>query len=79
MARLTLRLPDSLHDALTALAEKEGVSLNHMVVYALTQATAGELAQRQRQQFDAMRARFSTARADDALDTLLAERPTSRE
>ncbi len=75
MARLTLRLPDSLHDAMAALAEKEGVSLNHFVVYALTQATAAELAVRQRQQFEAMRTRYPQAQAEAALERLLDERP----
>ena len=74
MARLTLRLPDSLRDAITTLADKEGVSLNHFVVYALTQAAATELVERQRQDFDAMKSRFPKDRAEAALDALLAER-----
>jgi len=37
MGRLTLRLPETLHQKLVALAEEEGVSLNHYIVYALTQ------------------------------------------
>ncbi len=40
MSRLTLRLPDTLHQQLEALAEQEAVSLNQYIVYALTrQAT----------------------------------------
>jgi len=40
MGRLTLRLPDSLHQQLELPAEHEAVSLNQYVVYALTrQAT----------------------------------------
>ena len=74
MARLTLRMPDSLHDAITALAEKEGVSLNHFVVYALTQATATELALRQREAFESLRARFPKDQAEAALESLLADR-----
>ena len=74
MARLTLRLPDSLHDAIASLADKEGVSLNHYVVYALTQAAAAELVGRQRQQFDTLKSRFPADRAEAALDGLLAER-----
>ncbi len=74
MARLTLRMPDSLHDAIAALADKEGVSLNHFVVYALTQATAGELALRQRAAFEALRTRVPQAEADAALNELLATR-----
>lgn len=36
MGRLTLRLPETLHAQLTTLAEREGVSLNQYIVYALT-------------------------------------------
>jgi hypothetical protein len=36
MGRLTVRLPGTLHSQLTALAEREGVSLNQYIVYALT-------------------------------------------
>ena len=36
MSRLTLRLPDSLHHQLEAMAENEQISLNHYIVYALT-------------------------------------------
>ena len=40
MGRLTVRLPDALHQELEDLAHSEGVSLNHYLVYALTrQAT----------------------------------------
>ena len=36
MSRLTLRLPETLHNQLSALAGVEAVSLNHYIVYALT-------------------------------------------
>jgi acetylornithine deacetylase/succinyl-diaminopimelate desuccinylase-like protein len=36
MSRLTLRLPETLHQQLIHLAEGEGVSLNQYIVYALT-------------------------------------------
>ncbi len=40
MSRLTLRLPESLHRQLHTLAEREAVSLNQYIVFALTrQAT----------------------------------------
>lgn len=74
MARLTLRLPDSLHETLTELAEREGVSVNHLVVYALAKATAVEQAARQRAQFETMRARVPAERAEAALAQILAER-----
>ncbi|MGV0027078.1 YlcI/YnfO family protein [Phormidesmis priestleyi] len=40
MSRLTLRLPETLHQQLARLAEGEGVSLNQYIVYALTRQTA---------------------------------------
>jgi hypothetical protein len=36
MSRLTLRLPETLHQKLALAAEQEGVSLNQYIVYALT-------------------------------------------
>ncbi len=36
MSRLTLRLPDTLHQQLEAMAEQEQISLNQYIVYALT-------------------------------------------
>ena len=36
MSRLTLRLPDTLHEQLSTLARDEAVSLNQYIVYALT-------------------------------------------
>jgi len=36
MSRFTLRLPETLHQQLTHLAQSEGVSLNQYIVYALT-------------------------------------------
>ena len=40
MSRLTLRLPDTLHQQLINLAENEGVSLNQYIVYALTRQSS---------------------------------------
>lgn len=40
MSRLTLRLPETLHQQLAHLAEDEGVSLNQYIVYALTRQAA---------------------------------------
>ena len=36
MSRLTLRLPNTLHNQVRALAEHESISINQYVVYALT-------------------------------------------
>jgi uncharacterized protein (DUF1778 family) len=63
MSRLTLRLPETLHQQLAKLAEREGVSLNQYIVYALTrQATQAYVVQQvpeteiqeQQQAFDAL-------------------------
>lgn len=40
MSRLTLRLPQTLHQQLIRLAEAEGISLNQYIVYALTRQAA---------------------------------------
>ena len=40
MSRLTLRLPETLHQQLAQLAEDKGVSLNQFIVYALTRQAA---------------------------------------
>lgn len=46
MSRLTLRLPETLHQQLANLADREGVSLNQYIVYALTrQATSSDQVQ----------------------------------
>jgi len=74
MARLTLRLPDSLHQRLARQAKAEGVSMNQYLVYALTQATANEPPADQRARFDELRTRFSKDEAESALESLLASR-----
>jgi hypothetical protein len=46
MSRLTLRLPETLHQQLIQLAQAEGVSLNQYIVYTLTrQAVSTEFIQ----------------------------------
>ena len=40
MSRLTLRLPETLHQKLARVAEEEGISLNQYIVYALTRQTS---------------------------------------
>ncbi|WP_071590790.1 toxin-antitoxin system HicB family antitoxin [Synechococcus sp. PCC 7336] len=40
MSRLTLRLPETLHQQLVNLADSEGVSLNQYIVYSLTRQVA---------------------------------------
>lgn len=46
MSRLTLRLPDTLHKLLSKRANREGISLNQYIVYALTrEATLSHIIQ----------------------------------
>ena len=74
MARLTLRLPESLHDALARRADEEGISLNQYLVYTLTKAAALESVASQRTRFDELRNRFSDEESEHALAEMLAER-----
>ena len=43
MTTMSLRLPDSIHRQLKALAEHDGVSMNHMVTIAVAEKTAALL------------------------------------
>lgn len=74
MARLTLRLPESLRDTLIRRAEEEGVSMNHYVVYSLTKNVSVETVARQRAEFDRLLSRDSAEDSERALTTLLAGR-----
>lgn len=82
MTRLTVRLPQTLHEQLTTLAEREGVSLNHYIVYALTrQVTAAytidavpeRVVAEQRAAYVALRQRLGRASPEE-IATALAER-----
>jgi len=39
MSQLTLKLPETLHHQLKTLAQKEGISLNQYILFALTRQT----------------------------------------
>ena len=71
MSRLTVRLPDSLHETLARRAEAEGVSMNQFLVYALTQVAALDLVADQRTRFEALRSRYPEEQAEAALKSLL--------
>lgn len=43
MKTMSLRLPDSIHSQLKALAERDGVSMNQMVTLAVAEKTAALL------------------------------------
>ena len=70
MARRTLRIPDSLHDLLVSRAKEEGVSMNPILVTALSQVAALDSVRRKREAFDAMRSRVPDKKADAALQAL---------
>ena len=74
MARLTVRLPDTLRDRLVERADEEGVSLNQFLVFLLSQASALDSVRVQRERFDKLRARGSSEEAEQALKDLLAQR-----
>lgn len=74
MARLTLRLPQSLHQTLNERAEQEGVSMNQYLVYLLARSTAVDSATKQQAQFQVMSSRVSDEQAEASLAALLAGR-----
>ena len=71
MARVTLRLPDSLHDTLVKRAQEEGVSMNQYLVYALTQVSTADDVSAQRARFEELRHRFPSVEVEEALQELL--------
>lgn len=85
MSRLTLRLPDSLHQQLEALARQEEVSLNQYIVYALTrqttlaytsQAVPEEAIREQRATYNALLQGLGQASFEE-IETVLAERESA--
>lgn len=74
MARMTLRLPNTLHDDIARRADAEGVSVNQFVVYALSRELALQSVEEQRARFDALRTRFPKGEAEEGLRRLLSER-----
>jgi predicted HicB family RNase H-like nuclease len=86
MSRLTLRLPETLHQQLSHLAQSEGVSLNQYIVYALTrqvvsaytiQATPIEEVNQQQQAFQALRQELGQASSVE-VESVLAQREVVR-
>jgi HicB family len=81
MSRLTLRLPETLHHQLTGLADREGVSLNQYIVYALTRQTtsaytvvpATESPATQMQDFQALLQQLRSG-SDEEINAVLADR-----
>jgi hypothetical protein len=77
MSQLTLDLPESLRTELEHQAEREGVSLQHYIVYSLTRfVTAADMVA-QRAAFDEMATRYPQDQAETALRDLLSSRQSS--
>ena len=74
MARLTVRLPDSLRDRLAERADQEGVSLNHFLVFLLAQASTLDSVRAQRERYGKLLDRGTSEEAEDALQQVLSER-----
>lgn len=74
MSRMTVRLPDSLHERLALQAKREGVSLNHYIVYSLTRTVTAADIESQRKVFEELTHRYSPEEAEAALGELLAAR-----
>lgn len=88
MSRLTLRLPESLHRQLDALAKSEAVSLNQFIVFALTrqvtsaytvQPVADETRAEQRAAFAQLLEKLGTTTDKEIKQTLAQRLRTSRE
>jgi len=77
MARLTVRLPDSLHEVIARKAEAEGVSMNQFIVYALTQTASLDLIREQHAQYETLRTRVPEDEAEAALQELLRTRDSA--
>ena len=82
MSRLTLRLPETLHQQLINLAQGEGISLNQYIVYALTkqvtfaytvQATSKEDLELQQENFNKLRSQLRQADAKE-IEKILSQR-----
>jgi uncharacterized protein (DUF1778 family) len=82
MSRLTVRLPETLHQQLVRLAESEGVSLNQYIVYALTRQVTSAytvetvvetIRDRQKESFNTLLQSLGQASSAE-IETLMAER-----
>ncbi|MFL6237634.1 MAG: hypothetical protein ACJ76N_31240 [Thermoanaerobaculia bacterium] len=77
MSQLTLDLPESLRAELERQAEREGVSLEHYIVYSLTRFVTVADVVSQRAAFEEMATRYPQDQAEAALRNLLSSRQTS--
>ena len=78
MSRLTLRLPDSLHQQLAEQARREGISLNQYLVYSLVSSVTAADIEYQQKTFEALKSRFPADQSEQALEDLLGSRLPNR-
>jgi hypothetical protein len=71
MARLTLRVPDSLHEHLAERARREGVSMNQYLVFALSRIATADEVSSQRATFERLLGRCRDDEAEAALRRVL--------
>jgi hypothetical protein len=74
MSQLTLDMPASLRLELERQAEREGISLQHYIVYSLTRLVTVSDLEAQRLAFEEMTARYPEDQAEAALRSLLSMR-----
>jgi hypothetical protein len=77
MSQLTLDLPESLRLELERQAAKEGVSLQHYIVYSLTRFITASDLMSQKITFEGMTTRYPQDQAEAALQDLLSSRQSS--
>lgn len=82
MSRLTLRLPETLHQQLANLAQGEGISLNQYIIYLLTRQVSSaytvetiskEELEKQKYNFDNLMATLKKADTKE-IETVLSKR-----
>lgn len=74
MSQLTLDLPEFLYQQLAHHAEREGISLQHYAVYALTRMLTAVDLEKQKATFDELLSRYPEEQAEAALQVLLSSR-----
>ena len=83
MTRMTIRLPDSLHNMMQQQATREGLSLNQFILYSLTRQSAfnyavaalpADQALAEHARFQALLKSLGTEMSDEEWQTFLSER-----
>jgi hypothetical protein len=74
MSQFTLDLPESLRQQLTVQAKREGVSLEHYILYSLTRLVTASDLEVQKIAFEDLTGRYPEDQAEAALRDLLSSR-----